>query len=200
MAKYFQKIYYSWVAELWSLIWYIRYINISFTLFSKPTGSKPTFQTVPRKPLYLTLQYKSDNTSEETKRKLKAAIARTFPAAELRLRFKYRGYNLANEGINSSTLSTLYAVYQFTCSCEDKYIGRTERCLSRRIAEHISKYLRSLMNWRTPTTHNVKRNPTSSIAKHILDTWNKVDPETSFGILLHNHNLKVLQLCGAFFN
>ena len=118
---------------------------------------------------------------------------------ELRPRFKTRGYNLANEEINSSTLSTSHVVYQFTCSCGGKYIGRTERCLSQRIAAHIPKYIRSLMNQQTPTTPNVKRNPTSSIAKHVLDTRYKVDPETSFKILLHNHSLRVLQFCEAFF-
>ena len=93
----------------------------------------------------------SDILSEDTKRKLKAAIAGTSPAAELRLRFKTRGYNLANEGINSSNLYISHAVYQFTCSCGDKYIDRTERCLSQRITEHIPKYIRSLMNQQTPT-------------------------------------------------
>ena len=54
------------------------------------------------------------------------------------------------------------------------------------------------MNQRTPTTPNVKRNPTLSIAKHTRDTRHKVDAETSFKILLHDHNLIVLQFCEAF--
>ena len=53
------------------------------------------------------------------------------------------------------------------------------------------------MDQKIPTTPNVKSNPNSSIAKHILDTRHKVDPETSFKILLHNHNLRVLQFCEA---
>ena len=52
----------------------------------------------------------------------------------------------------------------------------------------------SLMNQQTSTTPNVKRNPTSSIAKHILETRHKEDPETSFKILLHKHNLSLTTL------
>ena len=151
-----------------------KFINVH----SKPTGSKPTSQTVPREPLYLTLQYKDDITSEDTKRKLKAAIARNFPVTELRWRFKTRGYHVADEGINLSTLFTSHVVDQFTCSCGEQYIDGAERCLSQRIAEHIPKYIRSLMDQQTPTTPNIKRNPTSSIAKYILDTRHKVDSET----------------------
>ncbi|KAA3672759.1 uncharacterized protein DEA37_0006419 [Paragonimus westermani] len=81
--------------------------------------------------------------------------------------------------------------------CGEIYIGRTDRCLRQRMAEHTPRWLIRAMTQRTLATERLRRNPTSSITKHIMETGHVVDPANSFQVLLRNKNPKLLAFSEA---
>ena len=70
-------------------------------------------------------------------------------------------------------LTTSMCIYQFTCSCEVRYIGCTTRQLHKRIKEHHPVRL-------TRGTISTIR---SSILKHLVDSNHRIDIERAFHIL-----------------
>ena len=96
-------------------------------------------------------------------------------------------------------------IYQFQCGqCDDTYLGRTERQLKQRMAEHIPAWVRkrvthtgqlSLDTHTTPA--QPQRVPQSSIAKHILLTNHQSDPVTAFHVLFTASSQRLLQFMEA---
>ena len=67
-----------------------------------------------------------------------------------------------------------------------KYIGRTDRSLRTRVAEHIPKWLVEAMNT-SEFPENVKdRHPASSIARHLIECGHKVENNAAFSLLHKN--------------
>ena len=62
-------------------------------------------------------------------------------------------------------LETSNCIYEFTCMCESIYIGRTDRCLSIRVKEHLSKWL----------LNSVNKTLKSPITSQLLDSKHSVD-------------------------
>ena len=67
------------------------------------------------------------------------------------------------------------------------YIGRTERRLADRIAEHVPKKL-----WM-----NTHRKYNSSIAKHLLETGHRVDAQKSFEVVTRQQTFSFLRIAEA---
>ncbi|KAF7260969.1 hypothetical protein EG68_01204 [Paragonimus skrjabini miyazakii] len=65
------------------------------------------------------------------------------------------------------------------------------------MAEHVPKWLMRATTQQAMATERVRRNPTSSITKHIMETGHVVDPANSFHVLLRNRNLKLLAFSEA---
>ena len=124
-------------------------------------------------------------------------LRRTYPSAQLRLIPSTRGINLDKGQRSQLENSASHVIYQFTCSCGDIYIGRTDRQLTQRMSEHIPKWLKRSMLLGSPKHQPSNRNPSSSIAKHILATGHTVDPISSFQPLLRNLNSKLLAFSEA---
>ena len=152
---------------------------------------------MPRKPIYLNLAFKGDQPLNDAHYKLKSALRRTYPSAQLRLIPSTRGINLDKGQRSQLENSASHVIYQFTCSCGDIYIGRTDRQLTQRMSEHIPKWLKRSMLLGSPKHQPSNRNPSSSIAKHILATGHTVDPISSFQPLLRNLNSKLLAFSEA---
>ena len=57
------------------------------------------------------------------------------------------------------TLKRSNIIYQFTCHCERRYVGRTTRRLLSRVEEHVPVYVR--------TNTKPEKSPTSAIGKHL---------------------------------
>ena len=149
--------------------------------------------TAPKKEVVLTLPYKGDYIANDIRQKIKSALDSTYLAASLRLfqtTQKLRFNNCVRK--NSDHLAS-HVIYQFTCSCGDKYIGRTDRQLSERISEHIPKYLSRRMDVNDTTQLPPQnRNPASSIAKHLLMEGHIVDQNQAFRVLLRNPQPRLL--------
>ncbi|CAI2737746.1 unnamed protein product, partial [Dicrocoelium dendriticum] len=85
-----------------------------------------------------------------------------------------------------SVSSPSHMVYQFTCSCGDVYIGKTNRRLAQRVAEHLPKWVQQMIAQQNGTRHRTNRSPSSSIAEHVLTTGHHVNPPDAFKVLLRN--------------
>ncbi|CAH8606449.1 unnamed protein product [Schistosoma rodhaini] len=129
--------------------------------------------SVPKKSLYISLEFKGDRTSDIIKNRLTTTIKRTFNAAKLRITFTSK--NLFSVSIKDKLprLVASMCIYQFTCSCGARYIGRSQRSLSTRIREHIPVWF-----------YNGERKAVrSSILEHLIDCNHSTNPQSDFKVV-----------------
>ena len=93
-------------------------------------------------------------------------MKKTFYAAHLRIM-----YETENSSSTSQRQNT--CIFEFTCICGSKYIGRTERCLPTRIREYLPK---GILN-------SVDKTPQNSITEHLLDSEHSTDFINSFKVI-----------------
>ena len=129
--------------------------------------------TVPKKTLFIKLPFKDDIITEALRTKLNRSIANTFRCAQLKLVLTGSPMLRFNLKDKLPRLTTSMCIYQFTCSCGVRYIGRTTRQLHKRIKEHHPVGL-------TRGTISTIR---SSILKHLVDSNHSIDIEKAFHIL-----------------
>ncbi|CAH8868003.1 unnamed protein product [Trichobilharzia szidati] len=137
----------------------------------KPKQSK--LPTVPKKALFLQMQFLGDNTSEIITHRLRNAVKRAFLAAQLRCIFKTTP--LLRSGIKDKlpNFASSMCIYQFNCSCGASYIGRTIRRVSRRISEHHPAWLSK------GQTKSIR----SAILAHLVQTEHKIDDNHAFRVI-----------------
>ena len=82
---------------------------------------------------------------------------------------------------------TSKCIYEFTCICGSKYIGRTERCLSTRVREHLPKWL----------INSVDRTPKSSTTRYLLDSEQSMDFNNSFQVINKQSNSQLIKFAEA---
>ena len=127
-------------------------------------------QTVEKKQVYIRLPYKGDSASLLVKRRLETALKRTYNAAELVTLFHSSPIVNLQLKDKQPNCAASFCVYSFTCPCGAGYIGRTTRCLSERIGEHLPRWL----------LNGERRIGSSAILGHILDTGHSVNPDSAF--------------------
>ena len=150
-----------------------------------------------KKQVVIFLPFKGDHVFNQINHNLKSALKRSYMAAELRLLQTTKGLCLKTHSIGSNQSTASHVIYQFTCSCGDTYIGRTDRCLAQRVSEHIPKWLVQRMTQPRTSTLACDKNPASSITKHLMKTGHKVDLTQSFKVLLRNRTPRLLAFCEA---
>ncbi|CAH8470984.1 unnamed protein product [Heterobilharzia americana] len=64
-------------------------------------------------------------------------------------------------------------IYQFTCSCGARYIGRSQRMLSTRIREHVPAWFYK----------GERKSVRSSILEHLIDFHHTTNPDDDFEII-----------------
>nr|CAH8870068.1 unnamed protein product [Trichobilharzia regenti] len=129
--------------------------------------------TVPKKPMFIKLQFLGDNISELITQRLKNAVKRTYYAAEVRCLFTTTPILCSRNKDKLPKFASSMCIYQFDCSCGASYIGRTIRQVHRRISEHHPTWL----------SKGQKRSIRSSILAHLVDTEHKIDVNTAFKII-----------------
>ena len=166
---------------------------------SELSNEGPLIPTVSKKKVFIRLIYKGENHFQTTKKRLNAAVARCYPAAQLQVVARTFSMPLPAINMPTSILATSHCVYKFECRCGASYIGRTDRRLECRIAEHLPKRMmqRIARDELISTTDKRSSTPLSSIARHIAATNHVNDPQTSFTVLLRNVNSKVIQFAEA---
>ncbi|KAA3672845.1 uncharacterized protein DEA37_0009760 [Paragonimus westermani] len=93
--------------------------------------------------------------------------------------------------------ATLHCVDQFTCNCNESYIGRTERCLISRLKEHLPKWVQDSVLRKNDNVVETRRQPASAVARHVLTTGHVIDPICAFRILLRHSNPRFLRFAEA---
>lgn len=138
--------------------------------YSKGKSVRVVTDTVPLKNVYLSLPFKGDNVSSLMKRRLDAAIRRTYYAATLVYIDQTQRIPTPPRKDPVPLFADSNIIYGFDCICGSKYVGRTTRHLGKRIDEHIPKWL---------YTTGVG-NATTAITKHLQQTGHIIDVNTAF--------------------
>nr|CAH8866400.1 unnamed protein product [Trichobilharzia regenti] len=107
----------------------------------KPKPKREECDSAPKKTLYLNLNFKGDLAADILKRRISSSLKKTFPAATLRVTFSSRPILRNNTKDKLSHMTNSMCIYQFTCSCGARYIGRCMRVLSKRVREHYPAWL-----------------------------------------------------------
>ena len=94
---------------------------------------------------------------------IKEAIRNCYRGVLPRVIFKSRGILPAAQKDVLPILSNSDVIYQYTCHCDSRYVGRTSQRLQARVTQHIPKYITNL------SASLEGRKPSSSIAKHLVD-------------------------------
>ena len=163
---------------------------IDIHILKRPTVC--TVHAAPEKTVYLQVAFRDDQLLKDIRHMINSALSRTYPAAQPRLIPTSRRNGLDKSMYNQSQTTASHIIYLFVCSCHDIYIGRTDRRLSQRISEHIPKFLKHSMLLHLPRNKLARRNPTSSMAKHLLATSHIVDTISLFEVILSNPDPKRL--------
>ena len=126
--------------------------------------------------MFLTLQFKGDDVLKLMSKRLDVALRRTYTATKSVLLNQTNSLLLPAIKTSSSGLESSHCIYKFSCSCQETYIGRTDRRLETRVNEHIPKWLCSSTKRRDSV-------PASSIGKHLLETGHRVQISSSFTVI-----------------
>ena len=120
------------------------------------------------------------------RRRLRGVIERVYPAADLKVISGTSRLPTPPFKSPIPTLAQSNVVYLCSCACGAAYVGRTERHLSTRVSEHLP-------SWLSNPTGKI---PTSSIARHILDTGHSITAQ-SFRVIARQRNSRVLRFAEA---
>ncbi|KAA3676597.1 uncharacterized protein DEA37_0009147 [Paragonimus westermani] len=93
--------------------------------------------------------------------------------------------------------ATSHCVYQFTCNCNESYIGRTERCLISRVKEHLPNWVQNSVLRKNDNVVETRKQPASAVARHVLTTGHVINPICAFRILLRHSNPRFLRFAEA---
>ena len=142
----------------------------------KPTHtvSRTDHITVNKKKVFINLQYKGEEIMKRIKNRLRSALAFVFYSAELVLVERTRTLPVPSAKDKLGMKSASMLIYQWTCVCNQEYLGRTIRRLGTRMVEHVPVWCQK----------GKQGNAVSSITKHILDTQHRDNPLERFKILI----------------
>nr|CAH8866898.1 unnamed protein product [Trichobilharzia regenti] len=129
----------------------------------------------PKKKLYMNLYFKGDLANDILKRRITSSLRRTFFAATLRIVFSSRPLICRSLKDKIPHLATSVCIYQFTCCCGARYIGRSTRILFKRIQKHYPAWLRkgNIGAIRSAIIeHLVNTHPTFHLNKRLLPQSN----------------------------
>nr|CAH8866888.1 unnamed protein product [Trichobilharzia regenti] len=143
---------------------------IDKNIHSKPT--KRDLSIAPKKILYMSLEFEGDLASDIMKRRISESLKRTFPVASLRIAFTNRLLLFNNLKDKIPMLTNSMCVYQFTCSCGARYIGRSTRVLSKRVQEHPA--------WLRKGGSGAIR---SAIIEHLVDNDHPISIASAFKVI-----------------
>ena len=111
------------------------------------------------KDVYLRIPYAGDALSSTICKRVVNSTKQAFPAVNPRFIFSTKRIPVRPLKDPVPTLGRSHVIYKFVCDCGCSYVGRTERCVSTRIKEHLPRWLQT----------GKKGTPSSSICKHAVD-------------------------------
>ncbi|CAH8634971.1 unnamed protein product [Schistosoma bovis] len=159
-------------------------------------SARPTIASVEKKPVYITLPFRGDSNSLLLKQRLKSVINKTYCAAKVIIKERTRCMLHSKPKVHGNDCVTSHCVYQFKCVCGHTYIGRSNRDLNIRVSEHVPKWLQKQIQSSDPIRAEDKH-PSSSIAKHIIETGHKIDLNSAFVVLYKSVKGRILRFIEA---
>ena len=93
------------------------------------------------------------------KQRIKAAVSRCYPDVSLRVILSSKPTLPSAQKDVLPTMNRSNLIYQYTCHCDRRYVGRTSQRLGTRIRQHVPEYVR--------TNTRLEKTPESSIGKHL---------------------------------
>ena len=134
---------------------------------------KQNVSSVPKKVLYLHLPFRGNTILEIIKSRLERTIRHSYPAGVIRIVSRTQRLIPSCGKDKLTRQSKSMCIYNFTCICGARYIGRTTRQLSKRIKEHHPAAL----------SKGTVKSINSSILQHLVDSCHQVDPNQAFNIM-----------------
>ena len=128
------------------------------------TRAEPTFGPE-RKQVFLNVPFIGDKHAYDLTKRLQVILPRAFPAAEPRVVHSTCSVAVRPLKDRLPPSGASNVIYQFLCDCGSSYLGRTERALSRRVDEHLPRWLMDGATHRPRSTAP----PTSAVARHALE-------------------------------
>ncbi|CAH8561201.1 unnamed protein product [Schistosoma rodhaini] len=158
--------------------------------------ARPAVALVEKKPVYITLPFRGDSNSLLLKQRLKSVINKTYCAAKVMIKERTRSMLHSKPRRHENDCVTSHCVYQFKCVCGHTYIGRSNRDLKIRVGEHVPKWLQKQIQSNDPIRVEDKH-PSSSVAKHIIETGHKIDLNSAFVVLFKSVKGRILRFIEA---
>ena len=120
-------------------------------------------------PVYMRLPYIGP-VSGRFKQQLSDAVQNCYGAVKLRTIFSTTSLLSCRLKDRTPTPDSSNVVYQFTCCCDSKYVGRTSQRLGQRINQHVPKAVRKALTQSDNTSRKtLLKKSTSAIAQHLLE-------------------------------
>ena len=142
------------------------------------------------KPIYIRLPFPGDPVADRLQRTLRNRTKAAYPAAEPRIIFQTRPIDVRSLKDSIPLGRRSHVIYEFKCKCSSTYVGRTERCLSSRVSEHLPRWV---------FTQKKRGHISSSITRHVLSCSlfdRSAPPLSYFSILTQSSfsfQLKILE-------
>ena len=138
-----------------------------------------------------------DNAIKRIATRLTNSLKRTFTATDLCILHQTSRLPLPSIKSVRPISANSHCISNFTCSCGESYIGRTDRHLGTRMKEHVPRWVQDTMPTQSTSTHSHNRLPASSIGQRQLQSGHKVDLAEAFTVTLRHHNARVLRFAEA---
>ena len=127
------------------------------------TPAEPQFGPE-KKPVFLKLPFMGDNEPLLLKRRLRHYTGAVYPAARPFVVFNTTPVWFVSLKDRIPAIGKSKVIYEFKCGCGSSYIGRTDRCLSTRVTEHLPKWL---MQGGTARPRS-RSAPSSAVTRHAM--------------------------------
>lgn len=160
---------------------------------SQPKNKPPEFGPS-RKNVFITLPFPGDSAAQRLRQKLCSSVQEAFFAADPKLVFSSQPIGVRSLKDRIPVDRRSHVIYEFQCKCSSTYVGRTERRLASRVAEHLPRWLREKRNSRASAA--------SAITRHaqqcpLFDP--SADPLSYFSVLASSPSAFALRILEAIF-
>ena len=164
-------------------------------MHSQPQNTSRTPEFGPsRKNVYLTLPFPGDSAAQRLRQKLYSSIREAFFAADPRLMFSSQPIGVRPLKDHIPVDRRSHVIYEFKCRCSSTYVGRTERRLASRVAEHLPRWLREKRNSRASAASAITRHAQQC---SVFDP--SADPLSYFTVLASSPSAFTLRILEAIF-
>lgn len=111
------------------------------------------------KPVYIRLPFPGDPAADRLHRMLRNRTKAAYPAADPRIIFETQAIGVRSLKDSVPLGRRSHIIYEFKCKCSSTYVGRTERCLSSRVSEHLPCWV---------FTQKKRGHLSSAITRHVV--------------------------------